>query len=130
MTPIFLSVESVAKIHELQLDRFGGLGGIRERGLLESAVAQAQATYGGELLHEFPFEMATAYLFHIARNHTFVDGNKRTALAAALTFLHVNGRDVRTEDPSVLYQATVDAPQGRLGKRDLADLLCTLAQPA
>jgi death-on-curing protein len=130
MTPIFLSAESVAKIHELQLERFGGLGGIREPGLLESAVAQARATYGGKPLHEFPFEMAAAYLFHIARNHPFVDGDKRTALAAALTFLHVNGRDVRMDDPSVLYQATVDASLGRLSKRDLADLLRTLAQPA
>lgn len=130
MTPVFLSVESVVKIHQLQIDEFGGLGGIRDLGLLESAVAQAKATYGGEFLHEFSFETAAAYLFHIARNHPFIDGDKRAALAAALTFLHVNGYDVRMEDPGVLYQAALDASRGLRSKRDLAELLHTLAEPA
>jgi len=89
--PEFLDLEEVLEIHALQLAEFGGLGGLRDQRLLESAVAQARATAFGQLLHGDLFEMAAAYLFHIVKNHAFVDGNKRTALLAALVFLDING---------------------------------------
>jgi len=60
---------------------------LREPGLLSSALEAVAATFGGRLLHQSLFEMAAAYLFYLAQNHPFVDGNKRTALASALTFL-------------------------------------------
>jgi death on curing protein len=84
IAPEFLDLEEVLEIHALQLDEFGGIAGVRDRGLLESAVEQARATAFGELLHADLFEMAAAYLFHIVKHHAFLDGNKRTALVTAL----------------------------------------------
>jgi death-on-curing protein len=89
--PDFLSVVEVLFLHEEQLARYGGGTGIRDIGLLESAVAQPQATFGSEYLHADLFQMAAAYAFHIAQNQPFVDGNKRTGLVAALVFLDLNG---------------------------------------
>lgn len=77
----FLHLDDVVAIHLDQIERYGGEAGIRDAGLLESAVAQARATFGGEFLHADLFQMAAAYLFHIAKNHPFVDGNKRTGAA-------------------------------------------------
>lgn len=84
-------MEAVLAIHEEVLAAHGGLGGLRDRALLESAVAAPQASFGGKPLIEEPIETAAAYLFYLCRNHPFVDGNKRTALAAALVFLDANG---------------------------------------
>jgi hypothetical protein len=81
IAPEFLDLEEVLEIHALELDEFGGIAGVRDRGLLESAVEQPRATAFGELLHADLFEMAAAYLFHIAKNHAFLDGNKRTERA-------------------------------------------------
>ncbi|MGQ0653412.1 MAG: type II toxin-antitoxin system death-on-curing family toxin [Betaproteobacteria bacterium] len=87
-----LDVAAALAIHAEVLAAHGGLAGLRDRGLLESAVAAPQATYGGAPLIANPIEVAAAYLFYLCRNHPFVDGNKRTALAAALVFLEANGR--------------------------------------
>ena len=87
-----LGVEAVLAIHAEVLTAHGGMAGLRDRGLLESAVAAPQASFGGKPLISDPIEVAAAYLFYLCRNHPFVDGNKRTALAAALVFLQVNGR--------------------------------------
>jgi len=76
--PVFLDVEDVLLIHEEQLALYGGAAGIRDAGLLESAVAMPRATAGGEYAHEGLFAMAAAYAFHIAQNQPFLDGNKRT----------------------------------------------------
>jgi death-on-curing protein len=85
--PEFLTVEDVLELHARSLDRFGGGEGIRDRGLLESAVAAPQAGFGGQFAHSDLYEMAAAYAFHIAQNQPFVDGNKRAGLGAALVFL-------------------------------------------
>lgn len=74
-------------IHDEQIEVYGGIHGIRDKGLLESAVMMPQASFGGEYLHNGLFEMSAAYAFHIAENQPFLDGNKRTALVAALVFL-------------------------------------------
>jgi death-on-curing protein len=87
-----LSVEAVVAIHAEVLAAHGGLPGLRDRGLLESAVAAPQASIGGKPLIVDPIEVGAAYLFYLCRNHPFADGNKRTALAAALVFLLVNAR--------------------------------------
>ncbi len=87
----FLQIQDVLLLHGDQVDRYGGEHGVRDLALLESAVAQPQATFGGEFLHKDLFEMAAAYLFHIVQNHPLVDGNKRTGLVTALTFLDFNG---------------------------------------
>ena len=86
-----LTVAAVNAIHEEVLAAHGGASGIRDEALLESAVAAPQATMMGQLLISDPIEIAAAYLFYLCRNHAFIDGNKRTALAACLVFLEGNG---------------------------------------
>lgn len=85
-----LTVEAVKAIHREVLAAHGGATGIRDETLLESAVAAPQASMMGQPLISDPFEIAAAYLFYICRNHPFLDGNKRTALAACLVFLEDN----------------------------------------
>jgi death-on-curing protein len=87
---LHLSVDTVLEIHAEVLRAFGGAGGIRDRGLLESAVAAPQATFGGESPFADLAEVAAAYLFYLCRNHPFIDGNKRTAMTAAIVFLRLN----------------------------------------
>jgi death-on-curing protein len=85
-----LTVEAVKAIHREVLAAHGGAAGIRDQTLLESAVAAPQASMMGQPLISDPLEIAAAYLFYICRNHPFLDGNKRTALAACLVFLETN----------------------------------------
>jgi death on curing protein len=125
IAPEFLDLEEVLEIHALQLDEFGGIAGVRDRGLLESAVEQARATAFGELLHADLFEMAAAYLFHIVKNHAFLDGNKRTALVTALVFLDINGVSLERDDER-LYELTMAAAEGRADKVQIAAQLRTL----
>jgi death-on-curing protein len=94
MSPDFLTLEEVLEIHSTQLARFGGAAGVRDVGLLESALSQPQASFGGQYVHEDLFEMASAYLFHVVSNHPFVDGNKRAGLLSALVFLDINGIEI------------------------------------
>lgn len=89
---IHLDVAAALAIHAEVLSAHGGAPGLRDRALLESAVAAPQATQGGRPLLRDANEVAAAYLFYLCRNHPFVDGNKRTALAACLVFLEANGR--------------------------------------
>ena len=90
-----------------QIADHGGSIEIRDMGLLKSAVAQPSMTFGGEFLHDGLFVMAAAYLFHIVMNHPFVDGNKRTGLHAALTFLKLNGVDAGRPDDERFFNATL-----------------------
>lgn len=89
---VHLTVDIVEEIHAEAVRQFGGLDGMRDRALLESAVAAPQATYGGESVFNDIVDVAAAYLFYICRNHPFLDGNKRTALGACIVFLRLNGR--------------------------------------
>jgi death on curing protein len=84
-------VAAVKAIHAEVLAAHGGSAGIRDEALLESAVAAPQATMMGEPLIKDPLDVAAAYLFYLCRNHPFIDGNKRTALATCLVFLSENG---------------------------------------
>jgi death-on-curing protein len=85
-----LTVTAVKAIHAEVLAGHGGARGLRDEALLESAVAAPQATMMGQPLISDPIEIAAAYLFYLCRNHAFIDGNKRTALAACLVFLESN----------------------------------------
>jgi len=85
------TVEAVKAIHAEVLAAHGGGAGLHEEALLESAVAAPQAAMMGKPLFIDPVEIAAAYLFYLCRNHPFVDGNKRTALATCLVFLSENG---------------------------------------
>lgn len=120
--PKFLTVEEVLVIHEEQLNAFGGIHGIRDNGLLESAVMMPQASFGGEYLHTDIFEMAAAYAFHIAENQPFLDGNKRTALGAAMVFLIDNGYEFGIDDLT-LYDAMIAIANREMDKYELAAYL-------
>lgn len=120
--PKFLTQSVVLKIHERQIERFGGTLGIRDEGLLESALAQPQATFAGEFLHRTIYEKAAAYLYHIAMNHPFIDGNKRTAFAAMDTFLRLNGYSLNLTDEQA-YTLVMQVAQGRMSKAELTTYL-------
>ena len=89
MDIVFLSWEIVMDIHRRSLEAYGGQDGFIDRGVVESAIAQPRQTMFGEYLHEDVAHMAAAYLFHIATTQGFLDGNKRTAVVCALTFLEL-----------------------------------------
>lgn len=120
MGPTFLGLEEVLQIHADQIERHGGSSGIRDLGLLESAIAMPQASFGGQLLHADIFEMAAAYLFHIVRNHPFMDGNKRVGTAAALVFLRLNGASIRVTN-AALVKTVLAVAQGKIGKAAVAE---------
>jgi death-on-curing protein len=124
--PDFLSVQEVLELHEDQLRLFGGSAGIRDRGALESAVAVPASSFDGELLHVDIFHMAAAYAFHIAENQPFLDGNKRTALNAALVFLDINGWLI-TDPDARLFDAMLAISSHSLDKSGLANLFRELA---
>ena len=122
MTVRFLEIIDVLEIHKSRIQLYGGSPGLRDLGMLQSAVAQPQAGFAGQYLHVDLFEMAAAYLFHLAMNHPFVDGNKRTALAACLVFLDLNGIELDA-DPDELEDLTVSVAQGNIDKSALAQTL-------
>ena len=122
MSPIFLGLDEVIGIHRDQIERYGGHPGVRELGLLQSAIAMPRASHGGQYLHADLFEMAAAYLFHIVQNHPFVDGNKRIGMVAALVFLALNGVEVKVSNQA-LFQAVLAVAQGKLGKYAIAEFL-------
>ena len=115
--PLFLSVEQVLAIHKRAIAEFGGDAGIRDHGLLQSAVTMPAAQVAGRFLHRDLAAMAAAYLFHLARNHPFVDGNKRTALIATGVFLKINGAKLRAANTALL-ELTERVAEGSISKRD------------
>jgi len=86
-----LTIDVVCEINDEALKRFGGLKGIRDENLLASAVLAPQSSFGGKSPFTDLIDVAAAYLFYICRNHPFLDGNKRTAMMAAIVFLRLNG---------------------------------------
>ena len=118
--PFFLSLDQVEELHRDSIEAFGGTFGVRDQGTLEAAVFHPQNAffYGGGDLHD----LAAAYAFHIAEAQAFLDGNKRTAVGAALTFLEGNG--IPTDADSMpIYDAMIGIAQKRMGKAELAALL-------
>ncbi|MEM6753472.1 MAG: type II toxin-antitoxin system death-on-curing family toxin [Cyanobacteria bacterium P01_C01_bin.38] len=122
LTPNFLSTSLVLKIHYRQVEKFGGTSGVRDEGLLESALAQPQATFFGEYLHATIYEQAAAYLYHIAKNHPFIDGNKRTAFAVMDTFLRLNGY-ILNSDNEETYILVLKVAEGNIDKKEIAQFL-------
>ena len=124
MNPEFLELDEVLQIHVDQIARHGGAQGLRDVGLLESALAMPQAGIGVEYLHSDIFEMAAAYLFHIVMNHPFVDGNKRVGAVAVLVFLFTNGVQVRVRNDS-LVRLVLSVAEGKRSKAEVAKFLRT-----
>lgn len=117
----FLRIDDVLLMHEAQLNAFGGAEGIRDRAGLEAAIAQPQQTWDGEYIYSDIFEMAAVYAYHLAQSQAFVDGNKRTALQAAIVFLKVNGSPLDNSDLR-LYDAMIGIAEKTFTRDDLAEL--------
>jgi death on curing protein len=129
-----LTVSAVRAIHAEVLAAHGGARGIRDEALLESAVAAPQATMMGRPLISDPIEIAAAYLYYLCRNHPFIDGNKRTALAACLVFLESNGLLPDAKLPTKEWEEFIlDLATGQLDRdtttRRLGRLLKSLRKP-
>ena len=120
--PIFLTLDEVLALHEDQVRRYGGISGVRDRGLLSSALRMASASFDGQFLHQSLHEMAAAYLFHVAKNHPFLDGNKRTALASALIFLWMNDVEIDASEDD-LTELVIGVAEGRVSKAQVAVFL-------
>lgn len=111
------TVEAVKAIHREVLQAHGGSAGIRDESLLDSAVAAPQATMMGQPMFREPIEVAAAYLFYLCRNHPFIDGNKRTALATCLVFLSENGYLSQQKlDADVWEQLVMDVAASRIDR--------------
>ena len=117
---VFLTLDDILESHLNQIDIYGGSHGIRDIGLLESAIAQPEASFGGQYLHADIFEMAAAYLYHLVMNHPFVDGNKRVGLEAALIFLEINDESLIANDDE-LVDLVLKTTAGQIGKRQIAE---------
>jgi death-on-curing protein len=121
--PVFLSTDSILKIHADQIHRYGGSEGLSDPGLLESATAAPINAYhyGGDALDLY--DIAGAYARSLCQNHCFVDGNKRTALAAAIYFLLLNGKMPPTLALESLYEGMIRLAEGKIDGGEFAAIL-------
>lgn len=119
MEPLFLTFDEVVAINIDQVNRYGGLAGVRDEGLLLSALAMPQVGFGEEYAHKDLFEMAAAYLFHLVKNHPFVDGNKRVGAVAARIFLALNGVALDMPEDAI-YDLVIATAEGRADKPAIA----------
>lgn len=114
------------QIHQTLIKRFGGAFGLRDAGLLASALAAPQASFGGHFLNSSFPEMAASYLVGLVQNHPFVDGNKRTAYAVTATFLRLNGYRLGMSQDAK-FELVLGVAEGRLSKADVVrELAVTL----
>ena len=109
---VYLSLEQVLELHRLEIRRFGGSAGLRERGGLEAALARPQMTFAGEDLYPDVESKAAAVMHSLVMNHPFVDGNKRTGAAVAELFLNLNGVELEADDDD-LVAVTLSSPAAR-----------------
>jgi len=119
----FLTFEEVLEIHEDSLWAYGGTSGLRDQGMIESALGSAQNVFyyaNGDV-----FDVAAAYAFHLAESQAFLDGNKRTGIGAAIVFLHLNGepRIPTAADRQEMYDAMIAIAKHELDKPGLAAVL-------
>jgi len=127
--PIFLTLDEIIDIHRDQIARYGGAEGIRDFGMLQSAVAMPAAGIGGRFLHADLCEMAAAYLFHVVQNHPFIDGNKRVGAVAAYVFLALNNLQLAA-DPSTYTELVLSVACGKTPKSAVAEFLRENVAPA
>ncbi|GBE31002.1 toxin Doc [bacterium BMS3Bbin04] len=126
--PVFLDFDEVLVIHQWQIEKYGGSHGIRDQGLLESALAMPESGFGEEYFHKDVFEMAAAYMFHLIQNHPFHDGNKRIGLAAAYVFMVKNGFQLNAEKQE-LEDFTLAVANNQTTKEEITMFLRTNTQP-
>ena len=123
---IFLQREFVEILHSMQIERFGGVAGLRDGGILESTLNRPinKAHYGCDDL----MELAAAYLFGLVRNHAFVDGNKRIAIVAAGIFLEENGWAIETSDAR-LFSFVMSVAAGEVDEEGATRFLRDVTRP-
>ena len=120
----FLSKKQVLQLHKILIDIYGGSHGIRDQGLLDSALQMPEAGFGDEYFHKTIFDKASAYLYHIAKNHPFIDGNKRVAFACADTFLMANGYNLMEKKKKKIYEFVLSiASDNSISKEEIAVFL-------
>jgi death-on-curing protein len=117
--PIWISENLALAIHERQLARHGGMAGVRDRGLLQSALARPKHILAYSPASSGLAELSAAYGFGIAKNHPFIDGNKRTAAVVVELFLELNGASLIADDKS-MYQAIMEVADGSLTEEHFA----------
>jgi death-on-curing protein len=120
MTPEFLGLDEVLEVHRELVEVYGGSHGVRDLGLLQSALAMPQAGIGGKYFHADLFEMAAAHLFHIVANHPFLDGNKRTGAITSLQFLFLNDVEIRATG-SAFERLILGVARGEVGKHQITE---------
>ena len=122
---LHLTVEIALEIHSEAMAQFGGSEGLRDRALLESAIAAPQASFGGASPFSDAVDVAAAYLFYLCSNHPFIDGNKRTALGACLIFLRLNGFTL-APDSEDWENLTIAVAAGKMTRADATARLLDL----
>ena len=122
-----LTIEIVREIHAEALKEFGGLNGIRDEGLLASAVFAPQSSFAGKSPYTDLIDVAAAYLFYLCRNHPFLDGNKRTAMGAAIVFLRLNGAEP-APDSEAWERLVLDVASSKLGREQTTQRLRKLVR--
>ena len=122
MKPEFIPEEVIIILQVDLIERYGGSYGIRDKGLLDSALSQPKAMFGGHYLHKTIFDKAAAYGYHLCQNHPFIDGNKRIALVAMDTFLQMNGYELKADEHST-YRMIISIAEGKIDKKSLANWL-------
>ena len=115
----FVPKEVVLTIHADLLQRYGGRPGLRDPGLLESALAQPMISFGGKYANKTLFDKAAAYGFHVCKNHPFIDGNKRVAFVLMDVFLQENGWQI-TADEEEAYATMMALASGQITKVQLS----------
>jgi death on curing protein len=116
--PLWISKKATLAMHAEQLSEHGGADGIRDENLLDSALAKPRNVFAYEEKADI-FQLAASYAFGIARNHAFLDGNKRTALVVSLAFLDRNGWDIEATREE-MYFTFLHLAEGRLKEEELA----------
>lgn len=125
---VFLTLDDVVELHRRGIELYGGSHGARDLGLVESATMAAQQSFGGEFLCKDVAEMAATYWYNLAKNHGFIDGNKRVALRAADVFLALNGFDLDlTADEAA--EITENLAASALTKEQLIELTRASIRP-
>lgn len=125
---LYLSVDQILYFHRLQIEAFGGSAGLRDRGLLESAAARPQMTFGGEDLYPDLAAKAGALMHSLVLNHPFIDGNKRVGAMAAELLLTINEHDLQATDDEVV-EITLAVAQGEVSAEALAIWFRQRSQP-
>lgn len=117
--PVFLGLDEVIEIHHDQIKRYGGRPGILDFVIPKSTIAMPYATFDGKYLHTTIYKMAAAHLFHLVRNHPFIDGNQRTGAVASIVFLRLNGKDFQA-DENDLEETVLRTAEGKIDKSTIA----------